>query len=161
MRIAFTARSYGRRHNAAVTAAEVQRLAGKLGSTPSGVARAEAYDGTERHIRERRARGLFGRMRFTMAQPDVSCHPELLLEGARRVVSAALCYYAPEPERPAGHGRLPRYTWHDAYAELRDALDALGRSSARRTACSSTRTSMSTARRRRAPASASTARTRC
>ena len=26
-----------------------------------------------------------------------------------------------------GEGRLPRYTWHDAYAELRERLDALGR----------------------------------
>ena len=40
-----------------------------------------------------------------MAQPEVSCHPELLLEGeARTVVSAALCYWAdgPEPERGRG-----------------------------------------------------------
>jgi epoxyqueuosine reductase len=66
-------------------------------------------------------------MRFTMAQPEVSCHPERLLPGARSVVSAALCYYAEEPERPPGHGRLPRYTWYDAYAELRDKLDRLGR----------------------------------
>ena len=51
-----------------------------------------------------------------------------LLDGARTVVSAALCYYAPEPERPrAGTGRLPRYIWHDRYAELREKLDALGR----------------------------------
>lgn len=92
-----------------------------------GVARAEPYAETERHIRERRARGLFADMRFTMAQPEVSCHPERLLPGARSVVSAALCYYAPEPDRPAGHGRLPRYTWWDAYAELREKLDALGR----------------------------------
>jgi epoxyqueuosine reductase len=66
-------------------------------------------------------------MRFTMARPEISCHPEKLLHGARMVVSAALCYYAPEPERPAGHGRLPRYTWHDRYADLRERLDALGR----------------------------------
>ena len=115
------------RHNAAVTTAEVQRLAAELGLDAVGVARAEAYAGTERHIRERRARGLFGRMRFTMAQPEVSCHPEALLDGARTVVSAALCYYAPEPERPRGHGRLPRYIWHDRYADLREKLDALGR----------------------------------
>jgi epoxyqueuosine reductase len=43
------------------------------------------------------------------------------------VISAALCYWLPEPERPAGHGRLPRYTWFDAYAQLREKLDALGR----------------------------------
>src|SRR6266704_920972 len=66
-------------------------------------------------------------MRFTMAQPEVSCHPETLLEGARTVVSAAHCYYAPEPELGEGEGRLPRYTWYDAYAVLREKLDALGR----------------------------------
>jgi epoxyqueuosine reductase len=110
-----------------MTTADVQRLGSSLGLDAVGVARAEAYDGTERHIRERRARGLFGRMRFTMAQPDVSCHPERLLEGARSVVSAALCYYAPEPRRAPGQGRLPRYAWHDGYAELREKLDALGR----------------------------------
>ena len=66
-------------------------------------------------------------MGFTMAKPEVSCHPEKLLDGARTVISAALCYYAPEPGRPAGHGRLPRYTWRDGYAELRERLDALGR----------------------------------
>jgi epoxyqueuosine reductase len=115
-------------HNAAVTTEDVQRLAAELGLDAVGVTRAEAYVETERHIRERRARGLFGRMRFTMARPEVSCHPERLLDGARSVVSAALCYYAPEPDRPRGHGRLPRYIWHDRYADLREKLDALGRS---------------------------------
>jgi epoxyqueuosine reductase len=66
-------------------------------------------------------------MRFTMAQPEVSCHPETLLPGARTVVSAALCYYAPAPQPGPGEGTLPRYTWFDAYAELREKLDALGR----------------------------------
>jgi epoxyqueuosine reductase len=92
-----------------------------------GAAAVEAYEGTERDIRERRERGLFADMQFTMARPEVSCHPETLLPGARAVVSAALCYYAPAPEQPPGTGRIPRYTWHDAYAELREKLDALGR----------------------------------
>src|SRR5881394_4368310 len=107
-------------------AAELRRHAEELGLDAVGAAPASAYEETERHIRERRARGLFAEMKFTMAQPEVSCHPESLLPGARTVVSAALCYYAPEPERPPGHGRLPRYTWYDAYAELRDKLDELG-----------------------------------
>jgi epoxyqueuosine reductase len=47
--------------------------------------------------------------------------------GARTVVSAALCYYAPAREPGPGEGRLPRYAWVDAYAELREKLDALGR----------------------------------
>jgi len=110
-----------------VTADDLRRLAEELGLDAVGATPAAPYAETERHIRERRARGLFADMKFTMARPEESCHPETLLPGARTVVSAALCYYAPEPERPPGHGRLPRYTWHDAYAELREKLDALGR----------------------------------
>jgi epoxyqueuosine reductase len=110
-----------------VTADELQQLADALGLDAVGAAPAAPYAETERYIRERRARGLFADMKFTMARPEESCHPEALLPGAHTVVSAALCYYTPEPERPPGHGRLPRYTWHDAYAELREKLDALGR----------------------------------
>jgi epoxyqueuosine reductase len=110
-----------------VTAAELEALAQELGLDAIGAAPAEPYTRTERDIRERRARGLFADMRFTMARPEESCHPETLLPGARTVVSAALCYWLPEPERPAGHGRLPRYTWFDAYAQLREKLDELGR----------------------------------
>jgi epoxyqueuosine reductase len=66
-------------------------------------------------------------MGFTMRRPEVSCHPESLLPGARTVISAALCYYAPAAEPRPGEGRLPRYTWSDRYAELREKLDALGR----------------------------------
>ena len=111
-----------------MTAAELTRVAEELGLDVVGAAPAESYEATERHIRERRERGLFADMRFTMARPEVSCHPERLLDGdARTVVSAALCYYAPRPERAPGHGLLPRYTWSDAYDELRRRLDELGR----------------------------------
>ena len=106
--------------------AELSRLAVQLGLHAVGAAPAEPYTDTERHIRERRARGLFARMRFTMAQPEVSCHPESLLPEARSVVSAALSYYAPGPDAEPGKGRLPRYTWSDRYAELRAKLDQLG-----------------------------------
>ncbi|HET7352617.1 MAG TPA: tRNA epoxyqueuosine(34) reductase QueG [Gaiellaceae bacterium] len=107
--------------------AELHAAARELGLDAIGAARAEPYADTERHIRERSARGLFADMRFTMARPEESCHPETLLLGARTVVSAALCYWHPEPERPRGHGRLPRYTWFDAYEALRERLDELGR----------------------------------
>ncbi len=110
-----------------MTVGELHELADELRLDVVGAAPAEPYERTEREIRERRGRGLFADMRFTMARPEESCHPETLLPGARSVVSAALCYYAPEPERPAGHGRLPRYTWLDAYAELRSKLEELGR----------------------------------
>jgi epoxyqueuosine reductase len=128
-----------------MTAQELSRLADEVGIDVVGAAPAEPYVETERHIRERRARGLFADMRFTMAHPEVSCHPETLLPNARTVVSAALCYYAPAPRGarprsgpvegvrgdrevpPTPTGRLPRYTWFDAYAELREKLDTLGR----------------------------------
>jgi epoxyqueuosine reductase len=110
-----------------MTGPELSRLGEKLGLDAVGAAPVEAYTETERHIRERRDRGLFADMQFTMAKPEISCHPETLLPGARTVVSAALCYYAPAPEQPDGTGRLPRYTWHHAYADLREKLDALGR----------------------------------
>jgi epoxyqueuosine reductase len=110
-----------------MTAAELARLGDELGLDVVGAAPAGPYEETERHIREREERGLFAGMRFTMAQPHVSCHPELLLPGARSVVSAALCYYAPGPEPGQGEGTLSRYTWSDRYAELREKLDALGR----------------------------------
>ena len=110
-----------------MNAADIRRLGEELGLDAIGVARAEAYEGTERHIVDRRERGLFAGMRFTMAVPEQSCHPEALLPGARSVVSAARCYWAPESPLEPGEGRLARYTWADAYADLRDALDTIGR----------------------------------
>jgi epoxyqueuosine reductase len=109
-----------------MTSAELARLGEELGIDVVGAAPARPYDETERAIRERRARGLFADMRFTMAHPEVSCHPDTLLPDARTVVSAALCYYAPGPEPETGEGRLPRYTWADHYAELREKLEQLG-----------------------------------
>ncbi len=105
---------------------ELDRIARELGIDVVGAAPVGPYEETEHHIRERRARGLFAGMRFTMAQPEVSCHPETLLPGARTVVSAALCYYAPGPRPASDEGVLPRYTWKDHYAELREKLERLG-----------------------------------
>ena len=110
-----------------MNAAELAGLGEEVGLDVVGATRVEPYEETERHIRERRARGLFADMRFTMARPEQSCHPETLLDGARTVVSAALCYWCEGEEPPPGHGRLPRYTWWDAYAALRERLDELGR----------------------------------
>jgi epoxyqueuosine reductase len=108
-------------------ASELSTLAEELGIDVVGAAPVEPYAETKRHIRERRTRGLFADMRFTMAQPEISCHPEKLLPGARTIVSAALCYYVPGPQTKPGEGRLPRYAWKDHYAELRVKLDTLGR----------------------------------
>ena len=110
-----------------MTGAELSRLGADLGLDVVGATRAEAYSDTEAHIRERRERGLFADMRFTMSRPEVSCHPEALVEGARSVVAAALCYARDVPEVGTDEGRLPRYTWRDEYATLRERLEELGR----------------------------------
>ena len=102
--------------------------AARLGIDACGVCRAEPYVRTEALIRERREAGLFADMRFTMAHPERSCHPETLLRGARSVVAAARSYARPEPPKPRDRprGRMPRYTRRDEYAVLRDQLAALG-----------------------------------
>jgi len=133
-----------------MTAAELARVGEELGLDAVGATPAVPYEETERHIRDRRGRGLFAGMGFTMRRPEVSCHPESLVPGARTVISAALCYYTPLPRKGtgkararaktpegslrspgpmagAGEGMLARYTWADRYAELREKLDELGR----------------------------------
>ena len=102
--------------------------AARIGIDACGVCRAEPYARTEALIRERRAAGLFADMRFTMAQPERSCHPEALVRGARSVVAAARSYARPEPPKPRDtpRGRMPRYTRRDEYAVLRTQLADLG-----------------------------------
>ena len=109
-----------------MTAGELIRLGEELGLDAIGAAPAGPYAETERHIRERKERGLFATMGFTTRRPEVSCHPEQLLPGARTVIAAALCYYADAGDPAPEQGRLARYTWSDRYAELREKLDALG-----------------------------------
>ena len=110
-----------------MTAAELTELATELGIDAVGVTSVEPYEDAERDIRERRERGLFADMRFTMARPEVSCHPASLLDGARSVIAAAHCYYSDGVEPGHDEGRLPRYTWRDEYTVLRERLDELGR----------------------------------
>src|SRR5207302_905900 len=57
-------------------AGELTKVAEELGLDVVGAAPVSAYEETERHIRERRERGLSADMRFTMARPEASCHPE-------------------------------------------------------------------------------------
>jgi epoxyqueuosine reductase len=109
-----------------MTSVELARLAEELGIDVVGAAAARPYAGTGRTVRDRRERGHVADMRVTMAQPAVSCPPETRLGGAWPVVSAARGYNAEGPEPASGEGRLPRYTWNDRYAELREKLTALG-----------------------------------
>ena len=89
-----------------------------------GVAAAAPYAEAERAIADRRRRGLFGEMRFTLTNTARSCHPERLVRGARSVVAAAMPLWRPASPHPGGLvGRMPRYAWSDPYAPLRARLE--------------------------------------
>ncbi|MCW2922793.1 MAG: Iron-sulfur cluster binding protein [Thermoleophilia bacterium] len=114
----------------------VREWALELGIDELGVCHAEPYTRAEAMIADRRARGLFADLRFTMSRTETSCHPERLVDDARSVVSAALCYWHPEPaveELGEGaadaslgpRGRLARYTRDDAYVALAERLETI------------------------------------
>jgi epoxyqueuosine reductase len=105
---------------------QLREIGRELGLDAVGATPAEPYEQAERAILERRDAGLFADMRFTMARTERSCHPELLLEGARTVVSAAFVYFAPGPEPGAGEGSIARHARRDHYADLRRRLGMLG-----------------------------------
>lgn len=99
-----------------------------LGIDAIGVCAAEPYDSTEHAINERAERGLFADLKFTMAQPEVSCHPERAVDGAHSVISAALSYWHPDvahDDHDEPLGRIARYTRSDAYQDLRERLEQL------------------------------------
>lgn len=111
-----------------ITTETLQRRGIELGLAAVGVCEATAYATTEQAIVERQAAGLFADLKFTMARPERSCHPETLVDGARSVISGALCYWQPDErveDGPGARGRIARYTRWDAYAALRERLDVL------------------------------------
>jgi epoxyqueuosine reductase len=104
---------------------ELRTFAAAVGLDAVGSAPAVPYEQAERSIADRRALGYFADMSFTMARAELSCHPERLLEGARSVISAALCYFAPAAKPGVGEGVISRHARRDAYRELRFALTEL------------------------------------
>jgi len=108
--------------------ATVQELAARVRDSRIvlGAAPVAPYEAAEEAIRRRREAGLFADMRFTMHQPERSCHPERLVRGARSVVSALLPVWRPAPPRPDGPvGRMPVYARTDPYDRLRTGLGRL------------------------------------
>ena len=91
-----------------------------------GVARAEPFLDTRRHLTERKAAGLHGGMHFTYGNPERATDPESVVPGAHSLVVGARSYRAAPPARPDGPaGRVARYSWRDHYAPLRHALAAI------------------------------------
>ncbi|HZU71960.1 MAG TPA: tRNA epoxyqueuosine(34) reductase QueG [Acidimicrobiales bacterium] len=89
-----------------------------------GVARAEVFASTRRHLKQRRAEGLHGGMHFTYGDPDRSTDPGRALARARSLVVGASGYRRQPPPRPATpSGRVARYSWDDPYTPLRTGLE--------------------------------------
>jgi len=105
---------------------EVRAVGLDAGLDAVGVAPAERFAGTRRHLEERKAAGLHGGMHFTFGNPARATDPGAALPGARSIVVGALTYRraaAPAPSRPSG--RVARYSWRDHYGRLQRALGAV------------------------------------
>lgn len=134
-------------------AAELTALGRAHGLDAVGVAPAEPFATTRRHLERRKAAGLHGGMAFTYRRPGRSTDPASALPGARALVVGARAYRRSPPhgrsegpplassgpptgsldEWPAGWsdeaaapvGRVARYAWEDHYQVLRAALSAV------------------------------------
>jgi epoxyqueuosine reductase len=90
-----------------------------------GVAPAEPFATTRRHLARRKAAGLHGGMAFTYRNPERSTDPRRALRNAKALVVGARSYYRTSPRAgggPGPEGRVARYAWDDHYRELRNAL---------------------------------------
>jgi epoxyqueuosine reductase len=107
-------------------AEELTTIGRHAGLDAVGIAPADPFTGTRRHLEERRAAGLHGGMAFTYRNPARSTDPAATVPGARALVVGAKAYATEAPPPPDGSaGRVARYAWTDHYAHLRAALRAV------------------------------------
>jgi epoxyqueuosine reductase len=103
---------------------ELKARARDAGLDALGIASGARFDDAERTLTERKAAGLHGGMHFTYGNPARSTDPARALPGARAIVVGARRYRRQPPStQPRFAGRVAAYSWHDHYAELRDALE--------------------------------------
>ena len=105
----------------------------ELGFDIVGITSAEPFLRDEAAATERIRRGLMdGLPWYTEERVHKATHPELLLSGARSIVSLAASYHTGEPGEsgPGPAGRVARYAWGDDYhgvlkSRLRRFVDGL------------------------------------
>lgn len=108
------------------SAADVRTCGIAAGLDAVGVAVAEPFDGTRRHLEERKAAGLHGGMHFTYGDPARATDPGRALPGARAIVVGARRYRrADPPAPPEPAGAVARYARADHYGDLRRSLGAV------------------------------------
>ena len=107
-------------------AAAVLDAGRRAGLDAAGIAGAEPFTESRRHLEARKAAGLHGGMAFTYRNPARSSDPSRILPGARALVVGARSYRraSPPPGPDAAVGEVARYAWRDHYEPLRNALTA-------------------------------------
>ena len=99
----------------------IKRHAGSLGFDLVGIASAEPFLRDERAAIDRIRGGLMdGLPWYTEERVGRANHPEVLLEGARSILSLGTSYNTGRPERgsPGPVGKVARYAWGDDYHDV-------------------------------------------
>lgn len=104
------------------------RVATDAGLDRFGAASAEPFSDTRAVIAQRKSEGLHGGLTFTYTRPDRSTDVRSSLPWARTLLVGGRAYLPtagdPGPGRP-GTGRIARFAVEDAYAPLRQGLEAV------------------------------------
>jgi epoxyqueuosine reductase len=106
---------------------ELRALGHEAGLDAVGVAAAEPFEATRRHIEARKAAGFDAGMAFTFRNPRRSTDPNATVPGARALVVGARSYLmeTPPSSGPGPRARVARYSWTDHYRPLREALSVV------------------------------------
>ena len=102
----------------------VKRHALSLGFDLVGIATAEPFHRDEQASLQRIREGMMdGLPWYTEERVHRATHPELLLTGARSIISLAMSYLTgePRPTGPGPHGKIGRYAWGDDYHQVMKA----------------------------------------
>ena len=120
-------RGLGASHLTAL-AGELCQVAREGGLDEVGIAPAQPFTETRRHLEARKAAGLHGGMHFTYGDPAHATDPARSIPGARSLIVGARSYRRTDPAaptRPGPWGKVARYSWSDHYEPLRRALEAV------------------------------------
>jgi len=108
-------------HTMSDLSAKIKSLAKKLGFDVVGITSAEPFVRDEEAALKRVRDGLMdGLSWYTEERVRKANRPQVLLEGAKSVVSLALSYNYGEaqPEGDGPHGKIGRYAWGDDYHDV-------------------------------------------
>lgn len=116
------------RQSMSVTTEELVTIGRQAGLAAVGVAAATVLEPARTVIPLRKAKGLAGEMQFTYRNPERSTDPGRIVDGARSLVAGAWDYgqwHRPERIDFTKAATVARYSWHDHYHDLEQALQPI------------------------------------